>query len=1126
MKYFADFHIHSKFSRATSKNLDLENLYIAAQIKGITVLGTGDFTHPGWWQEIQQKLEPAEEGLLKLKPEIARACDRRVPTVCRQPVRFMLVTAISNIYKKGEHTRKNHNLVFMPHAEAAQQFNRRLDAIGNICSDGRPILGLDARNLLEIVLETAPGGFLIPAHIWTPWFSLLGSKSGFDSVEECFDDLSTHIFALETGLSSDPPMNWRVSHLDRFTLVSNSDAHSAAKLGREANQFNTDLSYPAIRQAIETGDGQCFQGTIEFYPEEGKYHVDGHRKCGFRCQPDETRRRDNRCPHCGKPLTLGVLYRVEALADREQGIRPAGAADYHNLIPLDDLLAEVLQQGPKTKKVTQAYEQLIAQYGPELEILCHTPRASLEKSNVPLLAEAICRMRDGKVFFDPGYDGEFGKVRLFDPQERNQLQGQQRLFDIPETSLPQSRMNSSSPPRLETTPQPSAPKLFDSPQPAGFRLNPRQQAVVDYGKGPLLICAGPGTGKTRAITCRMAVLIEERDVPADKMLAVTFTNKAAREMHQRLQKMLDPGAVLPMVTTFHGFCWRLLKEVYSNQAGAILDDAVRKAVLTDVMAMESDGIRTADLSADALLDLITVAKQQLLRPTHDLRDVAPRIHLAPFTRIYANYQRLLTFQDLYDFDDLILEAVDQLETDSAWRNEIRNRFTHIFVDEFQDINYGQYRLLRAIAPANANLCVIGDPDQAIYGFRGSDLRYFRHFARDFPKCGRIHLARNYRSTQTILSASHQVIQKGRRAQPEAGPTERIYSNIEGFKTISVVETTSARAEAVTIGQTIEQMVGGTGFHSVDFNKLGDWDHQREHSFADFAVLCRTGRQVEQIAQQLTRATIPCQWVSRRALRKPGLHKLLATFRVMNRQGSYADFGQLNGLSAYGISKATMDLFKQWAYSRQLPLATALHSANRVPITGMSHRRQQRLVALVGLLNQLQDETIELNVEDTLTHIVSHTTLASRIETADLNRLRELAAAFKNDKTAFGSNMALQRDTDLYQPGIEKVAVMTLHAAKGLEFPVVFIAGCEENLLPLRRQDKAVDLEEERRLFYVGMTRAQSRLYLTYARRRTHDGETRNCQLSRFVTDIEPDLKANEIAQAKSKKATQQQLSLF
>ena len=389
MKFIADLHIHSKFSRATAKNLDLENLYIAAQLKGITVVGTGDFTYPQWFSEICQKLEPAEEGLFKLKEEIARACDEQVPTCCRNLVRFILSTEISNIYKKNDKTRKNHNLVLVPDLAVAKKFSAKLDRIGNIKSDGRPILGLDARNLLEILLETSDQAFLIPAHIWTPWFSLLGSKSGFNSIEECFEDLTSHIFAVETGLSSDPPMNWRVSDLDGLTLVSNSDAHSPLNLGREANILNTRLSYHGIKSAIKSGASDAFLGTFEFYPQEGKYHLDGHRNCKIRLNPRQTMDHDGKCPVCGKALTLGVLYRVEELADRIQGSKSPNHHSYHSIIPLAEILSDILQVGAKSKKVKKNYQKALIQLGSEFNILHHLETDKIDSAGIPLLGEAI-----------------------------------------------------------------------------------------------------------------------------------------------------------------------------------------------------------------------------------------------------------------------------------------------------------------------------------------------------------------------------------------------------------------------------------------------------------------------------------------------------------------------------------------------------------------------------------------------------------------------------------------------------------------------------------------------------------------------------------------------------------------
>ena len=316
MLYYTDLHIHSKYSRATSKSCNLEELAIWAKKKGLSLIGTGDFTHPAWFAEIQDKLVPSGNGTFRLKPEIEKQIGASV--------KFILTVEISTIYKKWDKTRKVHHVVFMPNLETAQNFRQKLDTIGNIKSDGRPILGLDSRNLLETVLESGEDGYIIPAHIWTPWFSVLGSKSGFDSIEDCYGDLSEHIFAVETGLSSDPEMNWHVSKLDKFRLVSNSDAHSPSKLAREATVFTTEPDYYSIMNALKTGDGYC--GTVEFFPEEGKYHEDGHRKCGVCLTPEETKKLNGICPVCGKPMTIGVLYRVNELSDRFGEVTPPPTA--------------------------------------------------------------------------------------------------------------------------------------------------------------------------------------------------------------------------------------------------------------------------------------------------------------------------------------------------------------------------------------------------------------------------------------------------------------------------------------------------------------------------------------------------------------------------------------------------------------------------------------------------------------------------------------------------------------------------------------------------------------------------------------------------------------------------------
>ena len=380
IRFYADLHVHSKYSRATSRDLDLEHLFAWAARKGIGVVGTGDFTHPAWRAELKDKLVPAEPGLFRLRGEIEQAIARALPPGCQAPVRFMLSVEISTIYKKTDKTRKIHHLIYAPDFAVADRISERLARIGNIASDGRPILGLDSRDLLEITLTSSPDAYFIPAHIWTPWFAALGSQSGFDSIKECYGDLADHIFAVETGLSSDPPMNWRLSMLDRYRLVSNSDAHSPQKLGREATTFDCALNYFAIRKAIETGEG--YVGTVEFFPEEGKYHLDGHRKCGIKLSPRETLAEGGRCPVCGGPITIGVLHRVEQLADRseEAALPPPTGGEVSNLVPLPEVLGEIAASGPSSKTVERGYGRLLAALGSELSILQSVPLEDIART--------------------------------------------------------------------------------------------------------------------------------------------------------------------------------------------------------------------------------------------------------------------------------------------------------------------------------------------------------------------------------------------------------------------------------------------------------------------------------------------------------------------------------------------------------------------------------------------------------------------------------------------------------------------------------------------------------------------------------------------------------------------------
>ena len=1142
MEIIADLHVHSRFSRATARSMDIENLHAAAQIKGIQVLGTGDFTHPGWFDEIQLKLAPAEPGLFKLKEEFARVCDLEVPPSCRGPVRFALTAEISNIYKKNDRTRKNHNLVFMPDMECAARFSARLDAIGNIRSDGRPILGLDARDLLEIVLETSDEAFLIPAHIWTPWFSMLGSKSGFDSVEECFSDLTDHIFAAETGLSSDPAMNWRVSDLDDLTLVSNSDAHSPANLGREANVFTTDLSYFAIRDALRHRRREFFAGTIEFYPDQGKYHLDGHRKCNIRFLPEQSVSHGGSCPVCGKPLTIGVLYRVQELADRGREQRPSNWFPFENLIPLADILSEVLQVGPKTKKVGRVHRFILEELGPELSVLRKVPLQDLDALAMPLLAEAVRRMRAGEVTASAGYDGEYGRITLFSETDRQRLLGQRMLFaadavNATERSSPRAAVSpTASHPSASVKPAGAqASGQADCADESGFSLNPEQRRAVHGPDGPMLIVAGPGSGKTRTLTARIGHLIADRNVRSENILAVTFTNKAAAEMRLRLRSLLPDGRPLPVVATFHGFCHRLLREHRPDEDFTIIDDKERAFWMSEAVKRITATGQAVSAGTRQLIERIVDCKQQILGPDDIIRSDTYRDSNGIVSLVYRQYQRLLAAHRLMDYEDLIFKIVRGLESDPAFCRGSRAQFRHIFIDEYQDLNHGQYRLVRLLMPEvqqGRNLCAIGDPDQAIYGFRGSDIRYFNQFLEDYPGATVIRLERNYRSTATILKAADNVI----RANKSRWKLAAARSEIEGAGPVAVLELSSDRSEADAIARTIERLIGGTGYHSIDTGIVPDANLESCRSYRDFAVLVRTHAQGRVIAGVFDDVGIPYQLANRDSiLNLPEIGALLAVLRTVVGFGSLAELGRAAAALMPGISKKTVSLFRDVCLRKNLSPGDGFRLAERFPIAGLDRNQQMSVNELGREIETLRDR---IQGENTFRKLLI---LSDRLGSAEFfspqgknpharDHLSELADRFPTDTGNFLAAVALDSDADIYSARAERVPLMTIHAAKGLEFPVVFIAGCENMLLPLQRSSREpVDIEEERRLFYVAMTRAGRQLYLSWARRRRIHGRSESRERSPFLADIE-DRWLTTCRPAKSPKKTkaacQRQMSLF
>ncbi|SMC55962.1 TIGR00375 family protein [Desulfocicer vacuolatum DSM 3385] len=1142
MEFIADLHLHSHFSRATAKNLTLESLYIWAQKKGVTLVGTGDFTHPGWIKEIEEKLEPAAPGLFKLKKKFTAPLDAQIPGSCKNKVRFILQCEISSIYKKNNRVRKNHNLIYFPDLEEVKRFNVQLDKIGNIASDGRPILGLDAEKLLEIMLDISDEAFLIPAHIWTPWFSMLGSKSGFDTIEECFGNLSRHIFAVETGLSSDPPMNWRVADLDHVRLVASSDAHSPMYLGRNASMFNTGLSYYHVREALKTGDLTKYKGTIDMFPQEGKYHHDGHRKCGISFDPVETLRHDSICPVCGKPLTLGVLYRVQELASRPPGYAPTGRQGYQSIIPLTDILSEIFNVGPKTKKVNTFYERALESSGPELDILLKRPLDEIDALGIPLLAPAIEKMRTDRVDVAPGFDGEYGRVCLFTDDEKKRLKGEQELFAPKKTKrVPSKPVPVGARPMPEKNPAPVKRKIKGSPSPPPAdllgSLNKEQHQALLCHNRPLIMAAGPGTGKTRTITAKIAWLIKEQKISPDAILALTFTNRAAREMKERIQTLLPESPAQVCACTFHAFGLMILKE-YTDFSSAIVDDTLRLSLLEETLTHQAFSRQA--LSLDQADTLISRAKQQGLQPGDPLDFIQDIAMEKMVNQVWQEYQKRLESLDLVDFEDLINKVLALLTHDPSLVTTLQKRFQHLFVDEYQDVNKGQYLLTKCLAGNGDTLCVIGDPDQSIYGFRGSDNRYFRQFIEDYPRALNISLKQNYRSTETILEASHQMLTQRGKQRDEKESRVKLFSNIHGKDTVMILKSASERAEAVAVGKTIEKLTGGLSLFSMDTNRI-DASQEEDFSFSDFAVLYRTRKQGAVFAEVLEKAGIPCHMAHREnTLLQPGIKEPLALMKIGCQKGTLTDFELLLDYFKTGTGKKSREHLKRWFQEQNCPLNTALGRLTSLPPKGMRRDIHEKICHCTAKILTAAEAAKEQSSHRALDHFsnlwdLSHLIKAEKKRTDTLERLLMEAQAIP-DPAAFLDHVCLVGDVDTLAPQAEKVALMTMHASKGLEFKVVFITGCETGLIPFSRPDKngaptplsALALAEERRLFYVAMTRAQSILCVSHADKRRIYGKTIKTSKSPFVYDIEEKLKAQSQNRFKPqpKKEKNRQLELF
>lgn len=1041
----ADLHIHSRHSRATSRALTPRNLAAWALVKGLDVVGTGDFTHPKWLEELEEACVEDGRGLLSLRSQQGLASEIESLDGFLPPgrVRFMLQAEISSIYKRGGRVRKIHNLIYVPGFAQAKKLNEKLSAIGNLTSDGRPILGLDARHLLEMVLELGGMAFLVPAHIWTPWFSLFGSNSGFDSVEECFGDLAHEVFALETGLSSDPEMNRLISKLDRFRLISNSDAHSGEKLGREANIFSGEVSYETIYRSLKgEGLGHEFLGTLEFFPEEGKYHLDGHRKCGVVLEPRESKARGDLCPVCGKPLTLGVLHRVMDLADRETPLTPPGQPGFTSLIPLSEVIGEVLGVGPATKKARALYTKAVSRIGSEMAVLCDAPPEELVRVH-PLLGEALSRMRAGKVIREPGFDGQFGVISVFSKAEKSQMR--QGRFLAPGFSPSAKRGQKAAMPSDSLTPPASDSDVFggktapdapaaprrDKAGPREISYNDEQQAAIEAGPGPVLVVAGPGTGKTQTLMGRVQALLA-KGVPAREILCLTFTRRAAQEMRERLAASGRDADSLPQADTLHALAFEYWAGAY-DEAPTVMDEESSRRVFAECLP-ELTGQRLRAAYDDYMLARESLAVSEEM------------------AEAFRPYVKKKEYWNLVDYADLLEFWREQIESGIYVR-----RHTHLLVDEIQDLSALQLAVVKALAgPEGRGLFAIGDPDQSIYSFRGALADVSADLAAAWPDLSVVRLSENYRSAAPILSLAA-ALMPGRSPlvghKPERG--EQLFFTAP-----------DAAREAAWIAERVRTLLGGA-------SSTLDGGAGAGLSPGDVAVLVRLKSLAPPIRRALERVGVPCAVPEMEAFwNEPRAAAILATAKEF--------LGMTGPEEPTGVLGTNLTIPEKVLARGPLGLAAFLQDAapfDRAFWQGRAFRALSRSFdeqgGWAGLINWVD--------------------LQSEIE-----QVRQKA---------------------------EKVQIMTLHAAKGLEFEAVFLPALEDGIVPYagagvltgkigggaESDEGRPPLDEERRLFYVGLTRSKGRLYLSRAVARELYGRELKLVGSRFL-DVLPDglLKASAL----------------
>ncbi|MCR5813769.1 MAG: UvrD-helicase domain-containing protein [Desulfovibrio sp.] len=1047
MTFLADLHIHSRFSLATSKDLSARNLDAWARAKGLNVIATGDCVHPAWRKEMREQLVRDEDsGLYKLA--VAREKLPFLPEkTCletKQDPLFLLETEISSIYKKKGRVRKVHTLVYLPSLEDADLLAKRLEKLGNIASDGRPILGLDPKILLELTLEIVPNAVLVPAHIWTPWFALFGSRSGFDRIEECFEDLTQEIFALETGLSSDPLMNRYISALDGYALISNSDAHSGSKLAREANIFAGKPSFAGIFSALKASarrdpkqdELSCrFLGTMEFFPEEGKYHLDGHRACHVSLNPLETRELQNICPVCHKPLTIGVLHRVMELADRTSPASPPLEPRFQSIMPLQEMIAEILNVGPTSRKVQTEYGRMLASLGSELDILLQVPLTDLSSYSQDL-AIACGRLRQGQVQLKAGYDGEFGRVRIFTDEEQAQRGRKKSIYAVPGT---QSLLTEALPKQTATSRQtdssrsPSQENLSEllrfqalqnkskTPQTAKCVYSQAQQAAIQTSLAPTLVLAGPGSGKTHLLMGRIGYLLEQGH-KAEKILAITFTRRAAEEMRKRLMTQLGHDN-LPVCTTLHAFCYQILRQAKP-----------------DLLLQSEDSALRLFLHANPTLD--KTEGRKIWEIINRLREEC-RLDASDYARLFANYlaaQKSLSDHQICDFTQLVESAL-------AFFQAQPSQFSAVLVDEIQDCSPLNLALIKTLLPPNGSgFFGIGDPDQAIYGFRGSVENIELALRRLWPNLYVRKLDQSFRSAQEILNTAQSLLQT-----PHCG-------KLMAAKNLSCqlhfCQVADEQAESRWIARTISQLLGKSSHSLEDSQKTED----EVLAPSDIAVLVRFKQLMPPIAKSLTAAGIP-------------------------------------------VFCPAVDAF--WHDSCIEQLLELLDPTQQSPSFPFDKNALPKPEAMLPWLE---------------------TQSWSGYQPGKSTAFRKLCQMWREcgDWEKFFQELLWLKNEENYREKSEAVRLLTLHAAKGLEFQAVFLPAMEEGILPAdlssfaacrqNEEERERQKKEEARLCYVGITRASRLLYVSRAESRMLYGKRRAMTVSSFFEGIQEYFKKSRVTE--------------